>query len=84
MNYLSTITTKRQFTIPVKLFREAQLQEGQKVTVSYQKGGILIRPATDIIEKLSGSVALPKRFHSLTPEQIVKKAKREHFKKRHV
>lgn len=84
MNYFATISTKRQFTIPVKLFKAAKLQEGQKVVVSYQKGELTVRPAGDIIKKLYGSVRIPKRFQSLTTDEMIKKAKQEHFKKRHV
>jgi len=79
---LATITSKRQLTIPVAVFRKAGFRNGQKVLLQEDKGVVKIRPVTSIIEMLAGSVTVPKRFQGRSPNQILKLAKKEYFAKR--
>lgn len=81
MNYLATITSKRQLTIPVEVFNTLKLRVGEKVLVLPQDGGFRIAPALRLIDQLAGSVKIPKRFQGLNINGIVKKAKQEHFRK---
>lgn len=82
MRGLATITSKRQLTIPAAIFAESGLKEGQKVIVSLNRGKLSLRPATDLVKELAGSVEVPNRFKGLAPDMIISKAKQEYFKKR--
>jgi len=80
MNYLATVTSKRQLTIPIDIYRLMNLVEGNKVLVSIEDQVIKIEPAQALVEKLAGSVKLPKRFKNKTVDQIITLAKKEYFK----
>lgn len=82
MNYIATITSKRQLTIPAAIYAALNLKDGEKVLVSTEKNAIKISPALQLVNSLAGSVAIPKTFQNLTLEQIVKKAKKEYFGKK--
>lgn len=79
MKMYSTITSKRQLTIPARVFRAAAWKEGQKVIVSYQHGALVIKPAADLVEKLSGSVSIPGQFRSMNIDEMIRRAKKDHF-----
>lgn len=81
MPQLATITSKRQLTIPAEIFRRLDLKEGQRVLVSEENGSIKIESAFSLINRLAGSVKIPKRFRGLSPDEMIKKAREEHFKK---
>ena len=81
MNYLATITSKRQLTIPADIFRSLNLKEGEKVAFIKEEDYIKVIPALRLINKLAGSVTIPKKFKNLSLEGIIKKTKEEHFKK---
>ncbi|MDZ7587621.1 MAG: AbrB/MazE/SpoVT family DNA-binding domain-containing protein [Patescibacteria group bacterium] len=82
MNYLATVTSKRQLTIPIDIYRLMNLVEGNKVLVSIEDQVIKIEPAQALVEKLAGSVKLPKRFKNKTVDQIITLAKKEYFKQK--
>lgn len=79
MKRTATITSKRQLTIPIELFKRAGFSEGQKVIIRQDKNALFIQPASDLVEELAGSVNLPKRFQGKTPQEMVRQAKHEHF-----
>lgn len=83
MNYLATITSKRQFTIPVAIFEELNLQVGQKVIVSEEDGSIKITSALALLDKLAGSVKVPKKYKGMDIDEMIEKAKREYFRKKY-
>ena len=79
---IATITSKRQLTIPVSVFKKAKLKERQKVLLEEKGGEVKIKPLASLVEKMAGSVTPPKRLKGLGPEQILKQAKKEYFAKR--
>jgi AbrB family looped-hinge helix DNA binding protein len=80
MQQTATITSKRQLTIPVEIFRQLRLKQGNKVIVSLEDDSIKIVAASSLVEKLAGSVKIPAEFKNMSIEQIVLKAKSEYFK----
>jgi bifunctional DNA-binding transcriptional regulator/antitoxin component of YhaV-PrlF toxin-antitoxin module len=82
MQMIATITSKRQLTIPVSLYKKMGFSDGQKVMVQDRADVIEIRSASGAVEKLAGSVAIPKRFKGLTTQEIINKAKSEYFSNR--
>lgn len=82
MEQLATITSKRQLTIPVSIFRKLNLVEKEKVFVMEEDGIIKIIPALSLLDKLAGSVKVPKRFKGLSSDEMIKKAKNEYLKRK--
>ncbi len=81
MNYLGSITSKRQLTIPISVFNDTNFKIGQKVIIRKKGESIVIDPASSLVEKLAGSIAIPARFKGMSPDQILAIAKAEHFQK---
>lgn len=54
MNYLATITSKRQLTIPADLYKQLAFQKGQKVLVSRMADGIKVEPKKDFWQLSAG------------------------------
>jgi len=79
MQQIATITSKRQLTIPVEIFRRLNLDEVRKVSIKEEGGVIKIEPLFKLVNELAGSVKVPKRFKNLSVTEIKKKAKREYF-----
>lgn len=81
MTYTATITSKRQLTIPVAIFKELGFTIGEKVILIQEDEGIKIKSQRALLRKLAGSVKVSKRFKGLTPDQMIEKARDEYFKK---
>ena len=80
MPQLVTITSKRQLTIPVELFRKLNLEEGQQLLVYSEDRSIKLEPAAGLVEQLAGSIKIPARFKKQSLDKIIAKAKQERFK----
>lgn len=79
MPQLATITSKRQLTIPVAIFNQARFRIGQKVLISLKEKSFEVKPATNSVEELAGSVKVPIKFKGLSLKQIIRQAKKEYF-----
>ncbi|MBI4252655.1 AbrB/MazE/SpoVT family DNA-binding domain-containing protein [Candidatus Uhrbacteria bacterium] len=82
MAQTATITDKRQFTIPVEVYRKVGFREGEKVIVTNRGNKMIVEPAEKIISRIAGSVKLPRRFHGMSIDGMIRKAKDEHFSKK--
>ena len=69
MNHLATITSKRQFTIPAAIFKELNLQIGQKVIVSSENNELKIISAQKLVDQLAGSVKIPPKLRGVPFEK---------------
>lgn len=74
-----SITSKRQVTIPAVIYAKLRLEKGQRLIVFTEKDRIVMEPAEFLIEKLAGSISLPKKFKGKTLEQIIQQTKQEYF-----
>lgn len=54
MNYLATITSKRQLTIPAELYQQLDFKKGQKVLVYKVNKGMKIEPKRDFWQLSAG------------------------------
>jgi bifunctional DNA-binding transcriptional regulator/antitoxin component of YhaV-PrlF toxin-antitoxin module len=81
MSQIATITSKRQLTIPVDIYRYLGFKAGQKVIVSKSGTGVKIEPVLSLLDKLAGSVKIPRRLKGLSAEEIIKIARKERFNK---
>lgn len=79
MIYSARITSKRQITIPAKVFRKLDLKQGEELSIRVEDDGIIMRSTRDILDSLAGSVKLPKKHHGKSLDQIIAEAKEERF-----
>lgn len=80
MEYVATITSKRQFTIPATLFKKTKLRKGQKVLVRERNGLLEIESMRKLVEKLAGSVPIAPEYRGLGVDEMIEKAKRDYFR----
>lgn len=80
MTYTATLTGKQQLTVPIELFRQLDWEIGQKVVISENSGSLSITAAKDLVNRLAGSIPLPKRFKGLSAEKIIDKSIAENHK----
>lgn len=73
------VTSKRQITIPSLIYHQLGLKKGQSLVAEQQGSSLILTPNELLIEKLAGSVKIPKRFKNLSLDQIIAKAKTEYF-----
>lgn len=80
MTYLATITSKRQLTLPVDVFRKFNLQQGQKLLIAEDSGRLIMTPAEKLVEELAGSVSVPKKLQGKDIDKIIEQAKENYFR----
>jgi len=78
---LATITSKRQLTIPISVFKKLGFRSNARVIVEESRGGLLIKPAISLIDELAGSVEVSRSKKGISAEKAIKEAKRVHFNK---
>lgn len=79
MLQLATITSKKQLTLPSKLFNKAGFKIGQKVIVKEENGNLLITPAENLVEELAGSLKMPEKWQGKDIDKIIEEAKDEYY-----
>jgi bifunctional DNA-binding transcriptional regulator/antitoxin component of YhaV-PrlF toxin-antitoxin module len=82
MQQVASITSKRQLTIPAKIFKAAGFKIGDKVLVSVEGSRIRIESALSMVKKLAGSVKVPTRYRGLSEQEIMKKAQQDYWQSR--
>ena len=79
MEYVATITSKRQFTIPSVLFKKVGLKTKQKVLVRERNGILEIESMRKLVEALAGSVPIAPEYRGLSIDKMIEKAKKDYF-----
>ncbi|HCR35613.1 hypothetical protein A2130_00810 [Candidatus Woesebacteria bacterium GWC2_33_12] len=83
MNYLATITSKRQFTIPSNLFKIVNYKPQQRLLINVvdaDAGLITIKPMSQLVEDMAGSVPVTSEYKNLSLNKMVEKAKDDYYK----
>jgi AbrB family looped-hinge helix DNA binding protein len=60
MTHVVTVSTKRQFTIPVALFTQLNLATGDSLLVEEKEGALYLKKAVSQVRALAGSVTVAK------------------------
>lgn len=84
MNQSATITSKMQFTIPIKIARKVGIKSGEKVSVSEENGKIIIASVKNLITELAGSLSLPNRWKGKDIDSIIRESKQKHFRSKNI
>jgi len=76
---IATITSKRQLTIPAKIFKKANLSIGDKVIIKEEGGELRIKRSADLVEKLAGSATVSQSLRGVDVEVALRIAKQRYF-----
>lgn len=82
MIYTATVTSKRQITLPIKLFADFGIEPGDKLTMIAYDDGILMKRQVDLVNKLAGSVKLPVKYQGMEIEKIIHQAKESYWQEK--
>lgn len=80
MSQMATITSKKQLTLPVELFKKAGFKIGQKLIVSEENGHLILTPAEKLVEELAGSLPIPKKWKGKNLDRIIEESAEEYFR----
>lgn len=84
MTYTATITSKRQFTIPVNLFKKVGLSIGDKVLVEEKNGNLQIKSALNLVKELAGSVSIPEDKKKIDLDEAILESKKKYFQSKKI
>ena len=73
------ISSKRQITIPVDIFNYLALNEGDRLIVNIDEGKIVMEKSQKLLDKMAGSLYLPKKFKNKSLDFIIRDSKQEYF-----
>lgn len=76
------ISSKRQITIPAKVYDALNLSEGDRLIVELHENKIVLQKAQTLLDEVAGSVELPERYRGKSMEFIIRDAKSEYFKRK--
>ncbi|MBI4225871.1 AbrB/MazE/SpoVT family DNA-binding domain-containing protein [Candidatus Roizmanbacteria bacterium] len=77
------ISSKRQITIPSKIFNELGIAKGDHLLAEKKGESILLTPAEVLVRSLAGAIKSSKKLTDEELEKIIKKSKKEHFKRKY-
>ncbi|MBI5123411.1 AbrB/MazE/SpoVT family DNA-binding domain-containing protein [Candidatus Roizmanbacteria bacterium] len=73
------ISSKRQVTIPVDIFKYLSLNEGDRLVVNIDEGKIVMEKSQKILDEIAGSLILPKKYKNKPLDYIIRDSKQEYF-----
>lgn len=76
----TTITSKRQLTIPKAILSRLGLESNSKVVLEEVEEGLLLKSTAVLIDDLAGSVEVSKKLRGMPTDEAITKAKKERFK----
>jgi len=79
MQQIVRITSKNQITLPIKMTRLLDLNQGDRLIIKVKSGKITIEKAQQLLNNLAGSLTLPKKYKDKSLNLIIKEARREYF-----
>lgn len=74
-----SISSKRQITIPAKIYNHFGLSRGLKLIITIDSDKIILQKAQALLDEVAGTIKLPKRFKNKPLESVVNEAKTEYF-----
>lgn len=73
------ISSKRQVTIPVKIFNLLKLSQGDELVMEVMDNRVVVQKAQAVLDEASGSLSLPRKYKGLQLDEVIAQAKQEHF-----
>lgn len=75
-----TISSKRQITIPAKIFNKLALRKGDVLEVEENNGRLIVQKETAILNSLKGFLVTPIGLKNIKIDDIIQLSKAKHFK----
>lgn len=79
MSYVVKITSKRQISIPAKVFNQVRLKEGDKLVVNVKSNKIILEKLQESLDQLAGSIEIPQKYKNKSLNDIISEAKKDYF-----
>ncbi|MDQ3098222.1 MAG: AbrB/MazE/SpoVT family DNA-binding domain-containing protein [bacterium] len=79
MQDTAKISSKRQITIPAKVFNLLRLKEGDELSISVEKNQMIMEKAQSYLDSVAGSLPLPEKYKNKSLEMILAESKSEYF-----
>lgn len=76
------ISSKRQITIPVLIFNQLGLSQGDELMVKIDQNKIIMEKSELLLRDLAGSLKAPKRYQNKPIDFVIREAKKEYFAKK--
>ena len=73
-----SISSKRQMTIPSKIYELLGLQVGQKLVAKVKSDSLLLTPAETVVKKAAGMIKVPQKVSNQTLERQIREARDQH------
>ena len=73
------ITSKRQITIPVKIYNKLHLNKGDRLIVRFTPDKLILQKAQVLLDSLAGSLKVPEKYKNKSTDEIVSQAKQDYF-----
>lgn len=77
------ITSKRQITIPVKIFAEMGITKGDRLIVEKKGPSIILTSAEILVNQLAGIIKVLKPLKDQTLEKIISQSKIKYFQNKY-
>lgn len=74
------ISSKRQITIPARVYAQLGLAQGDNLSIEVTQNAFVLSKSKLLLDKVAGSVRLPKEYSEKSLDQIINQAKQTYFK----
>ncbi|HLB60522.1 MAG TPA: AbrB/MazE/SpoVT family DNA-binding domain-containing protein [Patescibacteria group bacterium] len=84
MQQMVRITSKRQITIPAAMYKKFKLSAGDNLIFEANDQSMTITPAVQLVERLAGSVSVPRHLRGEKDlDKVIEKAKENYFREKY-
>lgn len=82
MTQVTKITSKRQITLPARICKAAGLKEGERLSISYEDGRVVLTPAQRTVQALDGILkdTAPKHWRGKNAREIIQEARESYLR----
>lgn len=73
------ISSKRQITIPARVYAQLGLAQGDTLSIEVKNNTFILGKSKLLLDKVAGSVTLPIEYKAKSLDQIISEAKKTYF-----
>lgn len=77
------ISSKRQITIPSKIFDKLSLSTGDILAIEENNGTLIVQKEVEIFNSLKGILTTPRHLQGIDIDTIIQLSKEKHFRTKH-
>lgn len=76
------ITSKRQITIPAKIFKGLNLNQGDYLSIYIDQGKIIMEKSQKLLDEIAGSIKPLKEYKNKPIDFIIRDSKKKYFSRK--